>query len=81
MFLRGQFRVHLEYKLGRDTSSTSVRRKMEFLPQQCAAQSVGAANSLFGILVQTLMAAHCALSPPEWWPKDYGPTAIEKGSC
>lgn len=52
---------------------------MEFLPEACAASSVGAANGLFGILVSTLMAAHCALSPPDRWPKDYGPTAIEKG--
>jgi hypothetical protein len=53
---------------------------MEFLPQQCAANSVGAANNLFGILVQTLMAAQCALSPADRWPKDYGPTALEKGN-
>lgn len=37
------------------------------------------ANGLFGILVQSLMAAHCALSPPDRWPKDYGPTAVENG--
>lgn len=55
---------------------------MEFLSEQCAAQSVGAANGLFGILFQTLMAAHCALAKPDRWPKDFGPTAIEKGvSC
>jgi hypothetical protein len=52
---------------------------MEFLPQQCAANSIGAANGLFGILVQTLMAAQCALSSSDRWPKDYGPTALEKG--
>lgn len=52
---------------------------MEFLPEACAAQSVGGANNLFGILVQTLMAAHCALTPPDRYPEDYGPTALEKG--
>lgn len=53
---------------------------MEFLPETCAAQSVGAANGLFGLLFQTLLAAHCAISPPEKWPKDYGPTALKDGS-
>lgn len=52
---------------------------MDFLPQTCAANSVGAANGLFGILLQTLMAAHCGLSPSDRWPKDLGPTAYEKG--
>lgn len=52
---------------------------MEFLSQQCAAQSVGTANGLFGVLFQTLMAAQCALGSPDRWPKDYGPTALEKG--
>lgn len=56
---------------------------MDFIPQQCAANSVGAANNLFGILLNTLVAAHCALSPADRWPKDYGPTALQyegKGS-
>lgn len=52
---------------------------MEFIPQQCAAASVGTANDLFAILFQTLLAAHCSLSPADRWPKDYGPTALEKG--
>lgn len=53
---------------------------MEALTSQCATQSVGPANQLFGILIQTLLAAQCSISPPEMWPKDYGPTAIEKGN-
>ena len=52
---------------------------MESLAPQCATQSVGAANSMFGLLLQTILAAQCALSPPEKWPADYGPTAMEKG--
>lgn len=52
---------------------------MEFLPQACAANSVGAANGLFGLLVQTLMTAQCALASTDRWPKDYGSTALEKG--
>ncbi|XP_037037098.1 glucose dehydrogenase [FAD, quinone] isoform X3 [Bradysia coprophila] len=52
---------------------------MDALTSQCAAQSVGPANQLFGLLIQTILAAQCSISPPEMWPKDYGPTAIEKG--
>ena len=52
---------------------------MEFLPEACAAQSVGAGNNLFGTLLQTLLAAYCALTPADRFPKDYGPTALEKG--
>jgi choline dehydrogenase len=52
---------------------------MDVLAPTCAAQSVGVANNLFGLLLQTLIAAQCAISPPEKWPKDYGPTALEKG--
>lgn len=52
---------------------------MEQLAPQCAAQSVGASNGLFGLLLQTLLAAQCALSPPEQWPADFGPSALENG--
>uniref|UniRef100_U5EVL2 Putative glucose dehydrogenase n=1 Tax=Corethrella appendiculata TaxID=1370023 RepID=U5EVL2_9DIPT len=52
---------------------------MEALLGQCAQQSVGPANQLFGLLIQTLLAAQCGISSPDYWPKDYGPTALEKG--
>jgi len=52
---------------------------MDALTSQCVSQSVGPANQLFGLLIQTILAAQCSISPPEMWPKDYGPTAIEKG--
>lgn len=51
------------------------------IPSQCAAQSVGPANQLFTNLVQTLLAVQCSISPPEMWPKDYGPVALKHGSC
>lgn len=54
---------------------------MDVLASQCAAQSVGPVNQLFSVLIQTLLAAHCSLSPEYMWPKDYGPTAIQKGKC
>lgn len=52
---------------------------MDVLNPECAAQSVGPANQLFGLLVQTILAAQCAISPKDMWPKDYGPTAVEQG--
>lgn len=50
---------------------------MEFLPAQCASQSVGLTNNLFGLLLQTIIAAQCGLS--DEWPKDHGPTVLENG--
>lgn len=52
---------------------------MNFLTPDCAAHSVGPVNHLFGVLIQTILAAQCAISPRDSWPKDYGPTAIEQG--
>lgn len=52
---------------------------MDVLNPECAAQSVGPANQLFGLLIQTILAAQCAISPKDMWPKDYGPTAVEQG--
>lgn len=53
---------------------------MDILTPECAAQSLGPANQLFGLLVQTILAAQCAISPKDMWPKDYGPTAVEQGN-
>uniref|UniRef100_A0A1L8E0M0 Putative glucose dehydrogenase fad quinone n=1 Tax=Nyssomyia neivai TaxID=330878 RepID=A0A1L8E0M0_9DIPT len=52
---------------------------MDTFTLPCASQSVGPANQLIGLLINTLLASQCALSPPEMWPKDFGPTALEKG--
>lgn len=46
---------------------------------QCASQSVGPANQLFGLLIQTLLAAQCSISPPDFWPEDYGEKLSAKG--
>lgn len=52
---------------------------MNFVSDQCAAQSLGPANELFGALVQTILAVQCAISPSHMWPKDFGPTALQNG--
>lgn len=51
-----------------------------FLPPQCAAQSVGPANQLFTTLIQTILAAQCAISPSSVWPKDFAATALQQGN-
>lgn len=45
----------------------------------CSDQSFGPVNQLFGLLIQSLIKSQCSLAAPELWPKDYGPTALEKG--
>lgn len=49
------------------------------LKPACAANSVGAANSLFLELIQALVVAHCNISPSDMWPADYGPTVLAQG--
>ena len=46
---------------------------MDPLSPTCAAQSAGTSNALFGILLQTIFAAQCAIRPN--WPEDFGPQA------
>ncbi|EDS29165.1 conserved hypothetical protein [Culex quinquefasciatus] len=60
----------------RDTNCFTMEA---LLNSQCAAQSLGPANQLFAMLIQTIMAAQCSISPPDMWPKDYGPTALAQG--
>lgn len=63
-----------------DNSKQKLRMECQnqnLIAPQCAAQSVGAANQLFATLIQTILAAQCAVSPSEKWPKDYGPTAMK----
>lgn len=50
---------------------------VSFAPQ-CGA-STGQASQLLVSLIQTLLAAHCSISPPDMWPEDYGKVALEKG--
>uniref|UniRef100_A0A0A1XFA2 Glucose dehydrogenase [acceptor] n=1 Tax=Zeugodacus cucurbitae TaxID=28588 RepID=A0A0A1XFA2_ZEUCU len=44
---------------------------LPLLEAQCAAQSIGPFNSMVSALLQALLAAQCAISPPELWPPDY----------
>lgn len=47
---------------------------------QCASQSVGPVNQLFGLLIKTILAAQCSISPPNLWPEDYGAQFIENST-
>lgn len=49
---------------------------MDSTTLQCASQSVGPANQLIGLLIQTILSAHCSISPSTLWPEDYGPKFI-----
>nr|XP_036227135.1 glucose dehydrogenase [FAD, quinone] [Bactrocera oleae] len=44
---------------------------MPLLEAQCAAQSIGPFNTMVSALIQALLAAQCAISPPELWPPNY----------
>lgn len=56
---------------------------MDLISTPCMASNINSANSMFGTLVQTILAAQCALLPPpqqqlqqssdNMWPNDYGP--------
>lgn len=52
---------------------------MNFVSDNCAAQSLGPANELFGALVQTILAVQCAISPSHMWPVDFGPNFLQNG--
>lgn len=47
---------------------------------QCASHSVGPANQLFGLLIQTILAAQCSISPSNQWPEDYGEKFRKQGA-
>lgn len=40
---------------------------------QCPEQSTGAVSTILQVLIQTLLASQCALSPSTEWPEDFGP--------
>lgn len=48
---------------------------------QCASHSIGPANQLFGLLIQTILAAQCSISPSNQWPEDYGEKFLKQGFC
>jgi len=41
--------------------------------------SVGQVNQLYSVLLQTILASQCALSPDSMWPKDHGDVALQNG--
>jgi choline dehydrogenase len=53
---------------------------MDLLPQHCSAHSVGPVNSYVNLLLTSVVSAQCGLSPPNFWPKDYAPAALNQKS-
>lgn len=45
----------------------------------CQHSNVGPVNQLFTTLIQTILAAQCALVRESVWPENYGPTAVKEG--
>ncbi|GAB0089495.1 hypothetical protein DMENIID0001_040490 [Sergentomyia squamirostris] len=52
---------------------------MDSFTSPCANCSVGTTNQLIGLLFQAILTAQCNISPPELWPKDYGPRVLKRG--
>lgn len=52
---------------------------MDFLPNQCAAQSLGPANQLVTMLIQSLLSSYCSILETGFWPSDYGLIASQMG--
>lgn len=51
---------------------------MQTPPSSCVIQSLNSPNLFAGIL-QTILAAQCAISSPDNWPVDYGSTVWNHG--
>lgn len=45
---------------------------------QCG-RSTGVENQLYQSIMQTMETSQCNISPPEYWPRDYGETALNEG--
>lgn len=52
---------------------------MDLIPPECASQSFGPVNQLFSLLIKTILASQCAISPASMWPDDYGEKILKKG--
>ncbi|XP_037917080.1 glucose dehydrogenase [FAD, quinone]-like [Hermetia illucens] len=52
---------------------------MDLINPVCESTSIGPANQLVTTLVTALFAAHCNMSTPSMWPKDFGPQAVIEG--
>lgn len=44
---------------------------------QGTTHSLGPTNQIFSLLLQTILQTQCSISPPDLWPKDFKPYALE----
>lgn len=44
----------------------------------CTQNSIGDLNTFIGILMQSILASQCLISPPNIWPPDYANEALAK---
>lgn len=47
--------------------------------QSCSSQSIGPANQLFALLIQSILSTKCSISAPDIWPADYAEHALRNG--
>lgn len=52
---------------------------MDTIASPCQAQGLGTSNQIFGLLLQTILATQCSISPPSMWPKDQLSQGLENG--
>lgn len=57
----------------------SFSKIMDTIVSPCQAQSHGTSNQIFGLLLQTILATQCSISPPEMWPNDYLSEGLQNG--
>lgn len=50
---------------------------MNFIPAECAARSLGPANQMVNLLIQTVLSSYCTLSDPGF-PSDCGITVANE---
>lgn len=57
------------------SKNCDLLESMDSIPAQCSARSLGAANQLVGLLVQSLLTSYCAFTDPGW-PADCGENVV-----
>lgn len=50
---------------------------MDYIPAQCASRSLGPANQMVNLFIQTLLSSYCMISDPGW-PKDCAEFVADK---
>lgn len=52
---------------------------VDYVPAECAARSLGPANQMVNLLIQTVLSSYCMISDPGW-PNDCGNIKADKSN-